>query len=331
MKTQTAMAHLFAPNAVAGEKSATQGLVGLLVLAVSLSFALVDTALAQPQSAQAPTTRVTQSGLLGDFYPRVGGGEGPAILLLGGSEGGLGGSKSAHSLAEQGYSVLSLAYFGAPGLPPKLRLIPLEYFATALQWLRAQPQVDPDRVGLVATSKGAEAALLVAVRDKKIAAVAVGAPQSVVWIAPDSCGEDETSSWSEGGRPLEPLPCGHGARVFDSLTAYRSGLRMLAQHPATRIPVEQIVAPILLECGEADSLGPSCDMARQIQKSAGAGKVLLLAYRKAGHASFGPPIEPSSPAYVRLASLGGTVAGNALARDDSWSKLLIFLKSHLNP
>jgi dienelactone hydrolase len=299
----------------------------------------VNAAAAQAPHAQAPVVsepgpggvRLDQGGLLGNYYPRTRTGAGPAVLLLGGSEGGLGGGRSAQSLLTQGYSVLSLAYFGAPGLPDKLRLVPLEYFAAALQWLRAQPGVDPARIGLVGTSKGAEAALLIALRDPRIAAVAVGAPQSVVWIAPDSCGEDETSSWTSGGKPLEPLPCGQGDDVVDALTAYTAGLRLLPQHPAARIAAERIAAPILLECGEADSLGPSCTMARQIAAAAGPHKVQLLAYPDAGHASFGPPVAPSSPAYASLASLGGTVAGNAYARNDSWSKLLAFLNTHLRP
>lgn len=71
--------------------------------------------------------RVTDHGLLGNFYPRMKAGVGPAILLLGGSEGGLGGVRSAQALVAQGYSVFSLAYFGDPGLPQHLRLVPLEY------------------------------------------------------------------------------------------------------------------------------------------------------------------------------------------------------------
>jgi len=275
--------------------------------------------------------RISEQALLGNFYPRKKSGRGPAILLLGGSEGGLGGVRSAESLVAQGYSVLSLAYFGAPGLPKTLKHIPLEYFDGALSWLRAQPGVDPARVGLVGTSKGAEASLLIAVRDTRIAAVAVGAPQSVVWIAPDSCGEDEASSWTSGGVPLEPLPCGQGPEVTDSFTAYTAGLRLLASHPATRIPVERIAAPILLQCGEADTLGPSCAMARQILKSARPKSVQLLAYPNAGHASFGPPVSVASPSYARLGSLGGTVEGNAAARKVGWPRLLAFLKVKLRP
>ena len=69
--------------------------------------------------------------------------------MLGGSEGGLGAgaARVARAIAEHGYAVLQLAYFGAPGLPKQLQLIPLEYFKTAIDWLAAQPGVDPRRMG----------------------------------------------------------------------------------------------------------------------------------------------------------------------------------------
>jgi len=315
-------------------KRAIVSVFGLLALTFGFgqAAALAEENRAPVVSEPGPSgVRINEQGLLGNFYPRKKSGRGPAILLLGGSEGGLGGVRSAESLVAQGYSVLSLAYFGGPGLPKTLKHIPLEYFDRALSWLRAQSGVDPARVGLVGTSKGAEASLLIAVRDARIAAVAIGAPQSVVWIAPDSCGEDEASSWTFGGIPLAPLPCGQGPEVIDSFTAYAAGLRLLASHPAARIPVERITAPILLQCGEADTLGPSCAMARQILKSARPRSVRLLAYLNAGHASFGPPVTATSPSYSRLASLGGTVEGNAAAREKGWPRLLAFLKAKLRP
>src|ERR1051326_4096570 len=60
----------------------------------------------------------------------------PGILVLGGSEGGLHEIDAAF-LAERGYAALALAYYGLPGLPDVLKNIPLEYFATALDYLRA--------------------------------------------------------------------------------------------------------------------------------------------------------------------------------------------------
>src|SRR5450755_2758026 len=61
----------------------------------------------------------------------------PAVLIFGGSEGGLAVADLAGLLASHGYPALALAYFGAPGLPANLIRIPLEYFARAARWLAA--------------------------------------------------------------------------------------------------------------------------------------------------------------------------------------------------
>ena len=63
----------------------------------------------------------------------------PAVLVLGGSEGGLSRNPTAELLASHGYDTLQLAYFGERGLPAELERIPLEYFVRALHWLAARP------------------------------------------------------------------------------------------------------------------------------------------------------------------------------------------------
>src|SRR5512139_533140 len=83
-------------------------------------------------------------GLNADFFHGLSEGRQPALILLGGSEGGK--SWSDHpaqiqQLVEQGYCVLSLAYFGDEGLPQHLRAIPLEYVRRAFRWLSSQEQV----------------------------------------------------------------------------------------------------------------------------------------------------------------------------------------------
>ena len=57
----------------------------------------------------------------------------PALLVFGGSEGGLSYpvQVKAALLAAHGYPTLALAYFDAPGLPKDLAAIPLEYFRKA--------------------------------------------------------------------------------------------------------------------------------------------------------------------------------------------------------
>lgn len=156
------------------------------VLATILAFGLVlSAAAARAQPAAEPVkTAVTANGLVADLYtPANATGRLPAIIILGGSEGGLGpaSARDGRLLAQHGYATLQVAYFDAPGLPKDLGLIPLEYFKTAIDWLRAQPSVDPGRVGIVGGSIGGEVALAVASHYPEIKVVVAAMPSSVVW------------------------------------------------------------------------------------------------------------------------------------------------------
>ncbi len=284
--------------------------------------------------------RVTDNGLLANFYAGNGTGPYPAILMLGGSEGGLnpGSPRMARILAARGYAVLALSYFRAPGQPGKLENIPLEYFGRALAWLRTQPGVDRSRIGVIGGSKGAEAALLIATRHPELKAVVAAMPSSVVWAGIDWNFGHVGSSWSENGKPLPWLAL--GKFDFDRvgkegvIAMYGDGLKTVSQHPETVIPVERTTAPVLLICGEADRLWPSCPMARQIAaRAAAAGhpKVTLLAYADAGHAVQGLPRLPSDPKFDELAGMGGSAVGNNRARQDNWPKILAFLDATLQP
>jgi pimeloyl-ACP methyl ester carboxylesterase len=82
----------------------------------------------------------------------------PAIVVFGGSNGGLSEGPFAAAFASYGYPALALAYFKAPGLPQQLRRIPLEYFERAIRFARRQPGVS--RVVVCGASRGGEAALL---------------------------------------------------------------------------------------------------------------------------------------------------------------------------
>jgi dienelactone hydrolase len=277
--------------------------------------------------------RITANGLTGNYFPGPGEGRHPAILLLGGSEGGLGeaGKRSALGLQKEGFTVLQLAYYRAPGQPRHLRNVQIEYFGTALAWLARQPEADPERLAIIGASKGAEAALLLAARHPAIDAVVAGMPSSVVWPAISWIGSPD-SSWSENGRPMPSLPFGGFSGAFSIKSLYDGGLARLVEHPEAVIPVERSSAPILLICGEADNLWPSCTMARQVRDRArkhGRPPVTLLAYGDAGHSVMGQPWPPGSPARERLGRSGGTNAGNNAGRADSWPRILAFLNSTL--
>ncbi len=272
--------------------------------------------------------RIDELGLIANYFPARAK-RGPGVLLLGGSGGGISraSTRNAINLQSEGFSVLSPSYFGAPGQPESLEFVPLETFDRALNWLRRQPEVDPKRIAVVGHSKGAEAALLVGVRHPELRAVVAGAPSSVVWDGVDwSNPINPDSSWASNGKPLPSLPYSLFRPWRTVGRGYEDGLKNLDQHPDAEIQIEGVKPPVLLVCGEADTLWPSCPMARQLQ--ARADGITLLAYERAGHSAFGPRLPDGDPDLSDRWS-GGTASANNDARAKSWPLIVDFLRSHL--
>ncbi len=317
------------------------GVLGALVVIGGGGFAYMLTQPPPPAKIvdAGPTgQRIASSGMFANYYPAAGTGRHPAILLLGGSEGGLGRDMRALALLLQaeGYSTLQLAYHNAPGKSAKLRNIPLEDFTRGLDWLKQQPGVDAARVGIVGYSKGAEAGLVVATRYPGIRAAVLGMPSSVVWDG--MTGENYmlgsfSSSWSEQGKPLPHLAYKGQPGNDGLMPVFVNGLKALDKNPAAIIPVEKFKGKLLLVCGEAEKLWPSCPMTDQIvarAARAGASAPVVLRYKDAGHGVMGAPFADDK-ARKYWARLGGTEAGNAAARADSWVKIAAFLKAELSP
>ena len=242
--------------------------------------------------------RIQQEGIFANYFPAKRNAA-PAVLLFGGSEGGIGAgvNEQAVSLQSAGFSVLAMSYFGAPSQPGNLELVPLETFDRALEWLRAQPEVDPKRVAVAGHSKGSEAALVVGVRHSELAAVVASAPTSAVWPGINWFDFDPASSWSSKGTPLPAVPYGGVALFGDIGRLYREGLKTLPVHPDAAIAVERISGAVMLVCGEADDLWPACEMSRQLRARAlreGGPPVKVLAYEGAGHRVFGPGLAEST-------------------------------------
>jgi hypothetical protein len=283
---------------------------------------------------EAVRTVVAQKGLVGEFYAPPTPGRHPAILVLGGSEGGLQGSVPlARRLANEGYATFALAYFGAPGLPDQLDLLPVEYFRTALDWLEARPEVDRRRIGVIGVSKGAEAALEIASRYPDIRVVVVGVPSSVVWQSLNFT--TVNSSWTTGGKPVAFVPYDTSKPFTGVYNIYADSLATLAQHQDAIIPVEKINGPVLLVSGASDGMWPSGPMSEQVIARLDAHHFRfehrLLNYPNAGHGAFGAPIAADNPRAQTLARFGGTLEGNLAARADGWPKVLAFLKNALRP
>ena len=285
-------------------------------------------------------TRITDDGLLANFYPAPNPGRQPAILVLGGSEGGLGSEMTglARALQGEGYAALHLAYHRGPGLPARMVDMPLERFERALAWLKARPDVDPDRIAIAAWSRGTEVAQLLAIRHPEIRALVLGMPANAVWAGFDWNNPFITpgAAWTEGGKPLPYMSVEDVGFSFDFYAPewLASLARVQAARPEVVFPVEKIPARMLLICEEKDGVWASCPMSRMIEKRAqerGMSNVTLLAYPDAGHYAFGVPLSEQDPRYSQLYVLGGSNKGTNAALADSWSKTRAFLTEALQP
>lgn len=222
--------------------------------------------------------------------PRQGNGLG--LLVLHGSSGKPDAERAA-LFARLGVTALALRWFGGPGQCPGICEIPLEHFSAAIDVLLAK---GCDRIAAVGTSKGAEAALLLAVHDPRVASVVATSPSSVVWgnVGPGGDGIEWPlrSSWTLRGEPLPFVASDPYWRreIREGLVAYRSlheqSLKRFAAEAADSIiPIERAKAEILLVAGGDDALWPSDHFARALaQRAATGGKsVAVEIHPAAGH------------------------------------------------
>ena len=314
-----------------------------MILAAALSVALTLCGGQTPANAPPPTPQaapaataatevIRDEGLIAEYFEARGEAVSPgAVIVLGGSEGGLRGSRNlARRLASEGFASIAVSYFGEDGQPARLDQIPIETVGRAVDGLEAHRAPGP--VAVVGVSKGAELALLTASRDPRIKAVVAAAPSNVIWQGIDMAGGQTGSSWSAGGAPLaySPYDMSHGfSGVFN---LYRDSLE--AAPADSEIPVEAIAGPIMLVSGEADAMWPSAAMARRIEQRLRARSfdhaVVSLSYPEAGHAVFGPPVAADAPGLQGALSLGGTIDGLVAARTEGWPRVLAFLREALD-
>lgn len=318
------------------------GILAAVILLVGGGFIYALNAPNRPAKLAQPGPtgrRVVEAGVFGNYFPAIGGhSPHPAILTFGGSEGGLSdeGPEAAALLQKEGFNVLQIAYFNAPGEGSKLESIPLERFYKALDWLKAQSTTDPSRIGIMGYSKGGEAALLVATRYPGIKAAVLGMPSDVVWDALSirSYLFHGVSSWTENGAEVPSLAYAKPDNPNDMLSRFSNANKKLTSASPLRIPVERYPGQLLMICGGRDTLWPSCPMAHSVIERAAAFRAprpQLLTYPEAGHGVMGPPLSEQDPRLRRWTRLGGTTHANAAARADGWPKIVAFFDQVLAP
>jgi dienelactone hydrolase len=214
------------------------------------------------------------------------------IVVLAGSSGRTDVAR-ARLFAETGFIALALRYSGGEGQTPGICEIPLELFLLATSRLLDE---GAERLAYIGTSKGAEAALLVATLDPRIDLVIALSPTSVVWansgVGRDGLGLPQRSSWTWRGDPLPFVRYDLSAPIamVDGRPSYRgyteqSLITFSRDIEAATIHIEAARADIILAAGSADALWPADVFARALAKRrTDAGRQAhLLIHPHAGH------------------------------------------------
>ena len=274
----------------------------------------------------------------------------PAIIVLGGSEGGGRTARnSSPRFASQGFAVLGLPYYSPgssereiPELPAAFADIPVDRLNAAFEWLKHRPEVDASRVALVGGSKGAEFALIAASRFKWITSVVANVPSDVVWEGWGPGVEPGTrSSFALDGKPLPFVPYVEFAEEFEGFRTGRDvKMRRFqdkgrAANPAAavkaRIEVEKFRGPLLVVGGHDDQVWASGMMAQNIaeRRTAAGLETVALIFPEAGHFLSGNGWMPTTQYNVGLSKSGGTPQANAAAQARAYPETIAFLKRTL--
>jgi len=216
------------------------------------------------------------------------------VLVLAGSSGRVE-EERCRVLAGLGATAASYRWFGE-----SVDLVPLESFEEMLSFLHERC----DRLVVLGTSRGAEAALLLGALHPEIdAVVAVSAPH-VAWAAL-STDRPQRSSWTRAGEPLSFVPYDDDwepdTDPVEFVGLYEQSLETYADRvPAARIPVERIGGEVLLVAGSDDRVWPSCDFAEEIvaRRDAAGLRTELVSHPRAGHRVVLPGEEPAPPSHL---------------------------------
>jgi len=293
---------------------------------------------------------VRANGLSGTLFSPSGDGPHPLVIVLNGSGGGTPEQRAA-LLAAHGYLGFALAYFKAPGRPETISATPLEYFATALDWVHETLHPRNGFIAVTGHSRGGELALLLgATFPDRVSAVIGYVPSAVIHGTLRAGRPDEprdATAWTWRGQPLRNIwqdnphadwhafdhPAQPGVHIRQA-PAFVNVERDAQSLAAARIPVERIAGPVLLISGTDDGFWPSDVYCQRINAELTARQhrwpVIHQQNDRSGHA-IGFPFVPTTeiarvhPVAGVVIDGGGTPAANARANRQSWAQVLDFL------
>ncbi len=267
---------------------------------------------------------VREEGAVGRLFLPAGAAAAPSIVILAGSNGGLGGVPAAALLSGHGVAALALAHWRHPGTPDRMRDIDVEVVGVAGDWLRRQHGVADRLPTVLGVSRGGELALLAgSLMPDRVGTVVSDVGSGVPWGALGPGTDVNETAWRFAGRPVPQM-----VEDADDPHAHLDDPDAVA---AAEIPVERCSDRVLLLSSADDRVWPSARLseiaARRAARLGAGDRVTHVCHRDAGHAGGAPPgyaaaVAVTDPESGERFAFGGTRDGNHAARLDSWRRLL---------
>ncbi|XP_056301409.1 acyl-coenzyme A thioesterase 1 [Danio aesculapii] len=233
-------------------------------------------------------------------------------------------------LAKRGFAVLALAFQGYQDLPKRADRFHLEYFEEGIDFLRQQPEVKGQKIGLVSISKSGDLALSMATFLPDIAATiwvnGCNANTLVPVYYKDICVPPLLFDVSR--TKITPLGLVDIGEVMDDPLS-KEGLPSV-------IPIERAPGSFMFVVSEADRNWRSAYYAKLAcdrLKAHGKNNFELVKYEKAGHFIEVPYMPFCLANFHGVAGqpvyFGGEPKAHAEAQLDAWPKMINFFKKHL--
>ncbi|XP_028286752.1 acyl-coenzyme A thioesterase 4-like [Parambassis ranga] len=275
---------------------------------------------------------ITEDGLTATLFLPSGPGPFPGLLDLWGGGGQLVEYRAA-LLASHGIASLALDY-----LTPKItmetgKMVDNQYFETAYRVLQQHPKVLGSRIAMLGLCFGTSITLKMAVYSQVVKL------RCVVCIS---------------GSHVQPVD-GNLEQILsffkknadkscfneDNEVIWRDLLLPIPTDPSLKVDVGRLQCPLMLVVGEDDQNCPAyesaMDMKEMMERAGNSHLLTILSYPNAGHL-----IEPPHTPHARSSSLrtigsrhmlmalwGGQTAEHSRAQEDSWKKMLAFLRENL--
>lgn len=282
--------------------------------------------------------KVRKPGFVADlYYPkqfRRDGRRHPAVIALGGAEGGISAADGFGAwLSSRGFVVLALAWYHMPTLPRNLVHVPVDVIGKGLDFLSKQTFVNSGHVGLIGGSWGGILGLYAASHMPRLRAV-------VSWLGGPIIAEGlERGIPPADFKPVPKSPFLYGGKPVP-FVSYQTLLRFMKTENwklinAAFIPVWRIRGPILFVTGGDDKLEFSALQAewamQQLKRHGHPYADRVLFYPNAGHLiSLGYLPTTTRADYSKYIPVGGTPRGYAEADRKVGPQVVEFLRHALS-